>query len=267
MKASYLPNPPNGRIREIYAWDRPTAGCYAPHYHDHAEIMCILEGRVILELDYRQYTFEKGDAILLFPRQIHRFLEPWGASHTYTFVFKTGSCPNYTQLFEAKRPESPVIQNAADIPTAVLLMETILAECAEETAYSDQITMGALQMLLGLLLRRCRMVNRGNMDETTASRIFEYCHAHFLEKITLTSAAEALDLSPYYLSHLLPQKYGIRFNELISALRLEEAVLLIHNGQKISSAAQNAGFSTVRAFNRAFQRQYGTSPTVYLGLR
>ena len=267
MQAYYLPYPRKYEIREVYAWDRPTAGCYPPHYHDHAEIMYIVEGKAVVELDYRQYTFCKGEAVLLFPNQIHRFLEPWGACRTYTYIFKVGVCSGYSQLLTTKRPVNPVIRNVSKIQDAVNLMELILKESAEQSPYTIPIVTGAVQALLGLLLKECPITGRGTLDETTAARILAYCHEHFTEPITLTSAAQALGLSPYYLSHLIPQKYGIRFNELILTLRLEESVRLIQKGEKVSSAALLAGFPSIRAFHRAFHDRHGKTPTVYLGLK
>ena len=267
MKPHYLKNPPNRSLREIYAWIDSSVSSYPPHYHDHAEIIYIAEGPVIVDLDYKKITLFAGDALLLFPNQIHLFSEPQGKSQTYVFIFKVSTCPNYKQILETKRPELPVIRNAAEIPNVKMLMQLMLEESAGHDKYADQIVAGALQTLLGLLVRECTLVNRGNLDETTAMRILGYCHAHFSEDINLTNTAEALGLSPYYLSHLIPKKYGMHFGELIALLRIEEALRLIKDGCKISSAALYAGFPSVRAFNRAFQKQYGKSPSEYLGFK
>lgn len=85
--------------------------------------------------------------------------------------------------------------------------------------------------------------------------------------MNLLNPAEALDLRPYYLTHLIPQKQGMHFGELIAMLRIEEALHLIKDGCKISSAALYAGFPSMRAFNRAFQKQYGKSPSEYPALK
>lgn len=267
MEAHYLKYPPDRGVHEVYALDEQGVGYYAPHFHDHVEMMFVAEGRVQVNLYYKKLVFSAGDLLLLFPNQIHHFSEPWGRSHTYIFIFKPSVCPNYRQILEMKRPETPVIENAATMPRVMGLMELLLTECQQRSVYSEQIVTGAMQALVGLLLRKCTLVNKCNLDETTAARILNYCHTHYKEDISLSTAAEALELSPYYLSHLIPQKYGMHFSELIAMLRLDEAIRLIKDGQKISNAARFAGFPNIRSFNRAFRKQYNETPSAYLGLR
>lgn len=266
LDAHYLKYPPDRGVREVYALDEQGVGYYAPHYHDHAEMMYVVNGCVSVNLDYKTFIFSEGDMLLLFPNQFHQFSEPYGRCHTYIFIFKPSVCANYSRILDTKRPEMPIIRNASAMPNVMNLMKLALKESTDGSIYSEQIVTGAMQALVGLLLRECTLVNKGNLDDNTAVRILNYCHAHYKEEISLSTAAKALNLSPYYLSHLIPQKYGMHFSELIATLRLDEAIRLIKDGQKISRAADLAGFPNIRSFNRAFQKQYNASPTNYLGL-
>lgn len=264
IEASFLPYPPHRAIRDLYAWDRPTAGCYPPHYHTQAEILYIVEGRIQAEVDFTLHTAQTGDVVLLCPNQIHRFLEPWGPARTWTFVFESKLMPAFAELLGEKKPVVPVIGGISSVPEAPGLLRRILEECDSPKPYAAQIAAGALTLLLGVLLRRCPLRERGKMDETTASRILHFCYEHYQEPLSLAEAARALRLSPYYLSHLMPQKYGVSFTQLLTRIRLDDARRRLLMGSSVTVAALDAGFSSTRTFHRAFRARYGGSPSELL---
>lgn len=94
MEAHYLKYPPDRGVHEVYALDVQGVGYYAPHFHDHVEMMFVAEGRVQVNLDYKKLVFSAGDLLLLFPNQNHHFSEPWGEA---TPIFSNSS-PRFVRI-------------------------------------------------------------------------------------------------------------------------------------------------------------------------
>ena len=53
------------------------------------------------------------------------------------------------------------------------------------------------------------------------------------------------------------------FRDLVNQYRMEEAITLLQNGLSVTEAAEKLDYSDVRAFNRAFKRWKGVTPSVY----
>ena len=102
-------------------------------------------------------------------------------------------------------------------------------------------------------------------DENQAMRaVVQYCSNNFTKDLSLSILEEELHLSKYYISHLLGDKLGIRFNDYVNSLRISEACRLLRTtSMSITEISDTSGFGTLRTFNRSFIKQLGTSPSEY----
>ncbi|WP_420580519.1 ABC transporter permease [Reichenbachiella sp.] len=84
---------------------------------------------------------------------------------------------------------------------------------------------------------------------------------------SLTSVAEELHTSTHHLSQVLNESKGISFQELISQFRIREARHLLKNPEqkdtKVESIAAMVGYNSKSAFNTAFKRHTGVTPSEY----
>ncbi|MFK7691869.1 response regulator [Paenibacillus sp. HJGM_3] len=84
------------------------------------------------------------------------------------------------------------------------------------------------------------------------------------EPLTLTSVAEEVGLSSYYLSRLFREETGESFNEYVTRLRLEMAVLLLQTTSlKVYEVAERVGIPNYRYFSQLFRNWTGVAPTDY----
>ncbi len=83
--------------------------------------------------------------------------------------------------------------------------------------------------------------------------------------ITLKSLAEKLSVSYHVLSQFLNSVIGMEFRNYINKYRIEEAKRIISSdpGSSIISICYNVGFQSKSAFNSAFKKLTGISPTEY----
>lgn len=82
------------------------------------------------------------------------------------------------------------------------------------------------------------------------------------EPITLTSVAEEVGLSSFYLSRLFREEVGESFNEYVTRLRIQEAIRLLQTTTlKVYEVAERVGIPSYRYFTVLFRGRTGVSPT------
>jgi two-component system, response regulator YesN len=95
-------------------------------------------------------------------------------------------------------------------------------------------------------------------------RVVEMTRGHVVENLataTLTSAADAVGLSPTHLCRLFASHAGEGFSEFLTRTRMTRAQeLLERSSARVSEIAGEVGYSTPRSFCRAFRRYFGRSP-------
>lgn len=85
--------------------------------------------------------------------------------------------------------------------------------------------------------------------------------------LTLPKLAKHLSVSPNLLSQSVNEKAGMNVPEFINSYRIKEAQALLSNpdtmNRKIASIAFDTGFNALSAFNTAFKKFTGTTPSEY----
>jgi AraC-like DNA-binding protein len=83
-------------------------------------------------------------------------------------------------------------------------------------------------------------------------------------QVSLHSVAKAAGASMFHFCTLFRQTTGLKFSDYVARSRIEEArVLLYDPRRRMCEVASEAGFQSMSAFNRAFRRIVGQSPTEY----
>jgi AraC-like DNA-binding protein len=84
-------------------------------------------------------------------------------------------------------------------------------------------------------------------------------------ELSLAELSRRLGVNAGYLSRAINEGLGKNFNELINGMRAAEVARRIAagDGEDLLTLALDAGFSSKATFNRAFQAQFGTSPSAY----
>jgi AraC-like DNA-binding protein/ligand-binding sensor protein len=83
-------------------------------------------------------------------------------------------------------------------------------------------------------------------------------------RVSLSSVAKAAGASMFHFCTLFRQTTGLKFSDYVARSRIEDArVLLCDPRRRMCEVASEAGFQSMTAFNRAFRRVVGQSPTEY----
>ncbi len=103
-----------------------------------------------------------------------------------------------------------------------------------------------------------RSETRVDVIETAIVYMEENYHHHTL---TLTETAAHVDRSSSYLSHLISEKYGQSFSELLLYIRMEKAKQLLRTADNtIQTVSASIGFNNPNYFSRVFKTYTGKTP-------
>ena len=81
---------------------------------------------------------------------------------------------------------------------------------------------------------------------------------------SLQAAADALYVTPQYLSRVFHQETGDTFGSYLTGKRMKEAIRLLQDQHlKMYEIAQRTGYSSQHYFSSAFKRALGISPVEY----
>jgi two-component system response regulator YesN len=89
-----------------------------------------------------------------------------------------------------------------------------------------------------------------------------YIREHY-EEVTLESVAEAVHVSPSYLSRLFRKVLKRRFVDEVKAIRIERAKSLLAQGHSVRDVAISVGYGNIAYFSTLFRQMTGRSPSEY----
>lgn len=256
------------RHNDLYAWDHVSSGTLnyrTPHIHTDMELVFYHSGRTEITVDSVRYEPQAGDAILIFPNQIHSYVTLEREEYRL-FLLKPELVPELAEVLDLSAPASAVIKGVGNDPCVVALYSRLAKLCnsTEEIPHKKQLLRGYSLALLSELIGRMTVNRTPRTDSDTLRSIIHYCTKHYSKDLSLATLEEQLHLNKYYISHLFSGKLGLRFNDYINSLRITEACrLLLNTEESVTSICHRVGFNTLRTFNRAFMKQIKRSPSEY----
>jgi len=115
--------------------------------------------------------------------------------------------------------------------------------------------MGALNRLLAVL------EPAGGDPHPQIERAKRFIEESYRRRISLSTVADALHISPNHLSRLFRRQTGLTLTAYVQQVRLERAMLLLADGSHtISEIAYRVGYQNYRDFYRNFVKYEKTSP-------
>lgn len=232
---------------------------YFAHRHREIELVLMFKGCSTAVVDGVSYTLEEGNALVVFPNQLHKYVSD-GPEEYILFLIPSTIYNDFEEIIDGHKPQSPIIKDAARHPAIKALAQMCLEDGARFAYQRDKNLTGAI---LSLLLEDLP-VYPVEANDCALERILIYCEQHFLEDLTLDTLSKDLFLGKYYISHLFSKQLGISFCNYINALRIEESVkLLTTTDLPITDICFASGFTCTRTFNRAFMGRIGISPREY----
>lgn len=102
------------------------------------------------------------------------------------------------------------------------------------------------------------------LELSTVERVIQYVKSKVPGEVTLTEAANYVNLNPSYLSKLFKDKTEQNFVDFVLEIRMNEARrLLVSTSLRVTEIADRLGYSDITYFSNMFKRKTGVTPSEY----
>ena len=129
--------------------------------------------------------------------------------------------------------------------------------------YKEELLIFSFRELMKQYFERVKEEKK-NTSQLPIRLAKQYINQNFSKPITLEEVAEAISLSPTYLSTLFKKEIGIGFSEYLISCRMEEAKKLLKTTDlSVNLIAEEVGYSDAKYFSKTFGKVVGLKPSEY----
>lgn len=121
-----------------------------------------------------------------------------------------------------------------------------------------------LRELMGLA-EQTFCAKRPKRETLITEKALQYVREHYTEPIDVNSIAQALGITPNYLSSLFRKCTGEKLNDYLTRIRIDRAKELLEKNpqMRVYDVASAVGYGNERYFSRVFQGRVGMTPSLY----
>jgi two-component system response regulator YesN len=105
--------------------------------------------------------------------------------------------------------------------------------------------------------------NRNNQVKAVIVKAKTLIDQLYQRELSLEEVAQAVAVSPFYLSRLFREEMGVGFTEYLTRLRMEKSLMLLAQGLTIKECSFTVGYNDPNYFSRLFHKYFQLSPTEY----
>ena len=237
---------------EFYLCERNIDVFCVPHIHYSLEFVFVIDGELILTKDDKIFTLKKGDMAIIMPYEIHGF-NTQEHSDILVVGFQPEYISEYKTIFSGKTFEKPVV-----------IMNERIKRFVSEFILQDKNIFEKKAMIYSVIaefMKESNLKDSTTAQNDTLRRSMIYISKHYTEDITLNKVASEIGVTPVHLSRTLSGASVMCFTDIVNCLRLKEAKrLLEQTDMPISELAYEAGFGSIRNFNRLFEKYFKCMP-------
>lgn len=251
--------------------DRPEN--HALHINNYIEIYLYISGNHQYIVENTVYNLQRGDIIIINPREVHKALPAGEVMYERFYFLVDIHCLEGIQWNPLtrilNRPAGKGNLLCPDEPTRAQILQTLYA-------ISDCFQDGRDEQLkaFGYFLQILSEINR-HFDQDTGTAVTVTHTPELLAKIlsyvaentasiqTTAEIAQALGLTPQYLSTYFSKYIGTPLKVYIQAKKIALAKDLLDKGADVTQACYDSGFNDCSYFIRIFKKYVGTTPLRY----
>ena len=247
----------NSLHTDLFKIERGNDFSFPLHLHDSFELIVVTSGEMYVTVDKNKYFLKKGDAVLVFPNQLHELITDEHSSH-FLCIFSS----KLVQTFSKMRAQSVPSCNAFNPRSFYIDQLMSFSGGAEGT---DLIRIkGILYTICGEFDTNATYVEQTSRRDNLLSVIFRFVDENYKNDCTLRALSASTSYNYVYLSRFFKESTKIAFIDYVNRYRIDEACYLLRNSnQSILQIAYDCGFDSLRTFNRNFKKTVGVTPSEY----
>jgi len=181
-----------------------------------------------------------------------------------------GSMTMTTDSYENLHNEAVKMENYKEIVYEKIkkIAET-LSRAAEQADYSvsSEASLDGLfadvKRFAEIATKSAKENSKENMRLVTKKAI-EYLQSNYQRQVTLNEVANAVYVSPFYISRIFKKETGRTMTEYLNDLRIDNACILLEDIRyKVYQVGEMVGISDAHYFSRMFKNNLGVTPSEY----
>lgn len=253
--------------------------------HDYFELFYLSGGELEFRIQDQVFPMQSGDLAVISSTQYHTMHLPMGRTSQVkaaALYFQpeliraadhTGEDVEYLMPFLMQGADFPhVIRGKTGIPAQVIdLMKRTHLELPAVTTRARLTVKTYLRMILVLLLNHyadhqgtVETFNRKQQAIERLAPLFAFLETHFREPISISQAAEIVNMSESHFMRFFKQVTAQSFVNYLHYFRIAKAEeLLTKTTLKVSEISQEVGFCDQSYFGVIFRKVTGSSPLQY----
>lgn len=222
------------------------------HLHQCFEIISLISGEMNITVDSKNYLLKKGEALLVFPNQIHS-LESVNSEHILS-IFSPSLVKAYSNMVSGKIPD-----NNHFLPDSHLI--DALSKLSDASFIEKK---GILYSLCGQFDKNATYRHKESDKNSLLHLIFLFVEENYSENCSLEKLSTSIGYDYSYISRIFKKTTGISFNSYVNHYRISNACYLMESTNlPIIQCAYDSGFVSLRSFNRNFKQQFQITPQQY----
>ncbi len=216
-----------------------------------------VEGELCVTVDGTSYRIHRGEALMVFPHQIHSF-EPSAYNKHLLCIFSPTLVKGYARRVQGKLPTDNLFS-----PTP-FYVERLASHARAHGRVSEEEIKGVLYSLCGEFDANAHYRERRAERDGLLDKIFHFVENNYEGKCTLEALSAHTSYHYVYLSRYFKRCVGLSFTEYVNRYRINEAGYLLKNSEAtVMAIALDCGFDSLRSFNRNFKLVTGMTPIEY----
>lgn len=255
------------------------------HRHNFFEIVYIYKGTCTQNIGVNRLQFREGDFIFIAPGIFHNIEVFDDKAVVFNILLRKAT---FYQMFTPLMKQNDMISeffseglyNSQHIN--YLIFHTDKAETVDvkkymiqlyqehlfHDAWSDQIMIGMMTMLIGMITRYYLSTMESSLTGTISQTpehflVLNYIQTN-LNTVTLADVARHFGFSVSYCSRLIKGSTGLGFNEWKNALRMRRAErMLLNTSKTVAVISEELGYMNPETFIRTFKKFTQMTPAQY----
>ncbi|MCQ2588444.1 MAG: AraC family transcriptional regulator [Treponema sp.] len=265
-----------------------------PHWHYFTEMIYLVKGRLMVEVEGKSYIMNPDDMMIFFPRQIHAFVD-YPENKTIDASGELSDSSSELLFYGIKfddmilsntTPGSPklprILDNAQskEIPLNLLTADDLqynpvklfFENCIWETAnkafgydikVASTISLIVTELVRIWLRKGVKFSTKSTYDQfsTKDFSVLEYIDKHSAENISIDFLANKCGMCYSNFAKQFKTQYGRTCKEYIEFVRICKADnLLLYTDKTLDFISQETGFTDASHFIRTYKKIRGITP-------
>uniref|UniRef100_UPI004049614F helix-turn-helix domain-containing protein n=1 Tax=Flavobacterium sp. TaxID=239 RepID=UPI004049614F len=221
--------------------------------HKHYALEIVFSYENSFQIITKEKTYEKCKFVII-PKNIeHQFIGSPNDFQVFIYIDPFHQLANF--LVEKFELSSHIIANFSTFDKISLPTHKQLL------AINNNNLLETIRKLVEQLTNKKHFISK---SDPRIAKSFEHIYKNLNKKISIKDISSSIYLSESRYAHLFKQEVGIPFRRYVLWLRLQRTIQSIMEGNSLTTACYDGGFTDLPHFNKVFQDMFGITPSAVL---